>query len=573
MQGIASWSALCSLAACSLSHSRLNSSLHELYYLCKMPPSSTKKLDAVLMATIGCLTTVGNIVQIAPVPYAEQVISLALSILTTIQRVRDNKTAFQQLADDIQALVCAVLDARVLSVAMERILEGLVSVLLEIEDFALEHTSHNIFHRMVTSSMDASRIQDYRSKVQQALVIFGVKTQIGTHENTVLILRLLLELRESVGPRQVDGLVPSDPTHLSKRHHNLDAVLPHPGISPPSALSPAPSIQRKDGPPDLRRYFSDSELSGLTADPRRQCLGVDPVTAPYQTSTPRGMDSRPAITSMPARGQLAQGPPDLPPLYSDFKPLCSAGPSGDQRNSESAPAPYETSSPKTINPLFSSPTPSTLVATAGAVTGTSDPKFASNTSKIPEDFRENIEKNSRLCSILGVTIAFQETPSVHQISRILGLQWTDVGTALKPFRSHFDGLDATINYNSNVRLQQLPKEEVLQMVGPSEKYHSLLAQWCLVGPTPDARDIFYASEFWDYHVRNANPSTELYIALRSSRRPLSPTSRSKLPAVIEWLEKNGEREAVDLSLLYRGHGSRPSQPVEIMGGMLSILFK
>jgi hypothetical protein len=48
-------------------------------------------------------------------------------------------------------------------------------LLTEIKDFVLERNSHSSFHRMVVGSTDASKIQDYRVQIQQALNLFGVR--------------------------------------------------------------------------------------------------------------------------------------------------------------------------------------------------------------------------------------------------------------------------------------------------------------------------------------------------------------------------------------------------------------
>ncbi|KAF7371173.1 hypothetical protein MSAN_00752800 [Mycena sanguinolenta] len=195
---------------------------------------------------------------------------------------------------------------------------------------------------------------------------------------------------------------------------------------------------------------------------------------------------------------------------------------------------------------------------------------------LPEDFRKNIENNPRLRSILGVAMVFHDPPSALQISVILGLRWNEVGAALRPISSYLEPPNSAINLNTDIKLRQALKDSLLRRAGTvwidAAKYHALIAEWCLVGQSRNACDVIYAGEFWDYHVCNASPSSQLYDALRSSRLPLNPVSRTKLPPVIHWLNENGGAEAVDLLLTYGERSSDPSQPVQVMGGALSMLF-
>jgi hypothetical protein len=91
-----------------------------------------------------------------------------------------------------------------------------------------------------------------------------------------------------------------------------------------------------------------------------------------------------------------------------------------------------------------------------------------------------------------VAIVFHDTPSILQISRVLGVEWTDVSAALKPIssESYFDHLDL-LDYNSDVKPRQNLKDSLLQRTGTvwldPAKYHFLVAQWCLGDQTFDAR--------------------------------------------------------------------------------------
>ncbi|KAK7031779.1 hypothetical protein R3P38DRAFT_3507856 [Favolaschia claudopus] len=148
-----------------------------------------------------------------------------------------------------------------------------------------------------------------------------------------------------------------------------------------------------------------------------------------------------------------------------------------------------------------------------------------------------------LLHILGISAVFHDPPSVLQISRLLGMDWKRVAATLEPVFSHFE-----------------------------DTISCIVAQWCLIGNTPDARDIFYACDYWDYHVCMAEPSVELFESLRNSRRPLDLTSRGKLPGLVNWLEENGAEQAADLIALYKDESNKPPQEVQIMGGMLTMVL-
>ncbi|KAK7031803.1 hypothetical protein R3P38DRAFT_3507920 [Favolaschia claudopus] len=176
-----------------------------------------------------------------------------------------------------------------------------------------------------------------------------------------------------------------------------------------------------------------------------------------------------------------------------------------------------------------------------------------------------------LLHILGISAVFHDPPSVLQISRLLGMDWKQVAATLEPVFSHFEDTSTSITYSSNVKFPQSFEESILTQIDIA-KYHALVAQWCLIGNTPDARDIFYACDYWDYHVCTAEPSVELFDALRNSRRPLDLTSRGKLPGLVNWLEENGAEQAADLIALYKDESNKPPQEVQIMGGMLTMVL-
>ncbi|KAJ6471893.1 hypothetical protein C8R45DRAFT_1104117 [Mycena sanguinolenta] len=188
---------------------------------------------------------------------------------------------------------------------------------------------------------------------------------------------------------------------------------------------------------------------------------------------------------------------------------------------------------------------------------------------IPDDLLKHVDNNPRLLSILGVAAVFCQRPSVLQISRVLEIE---VQAALETISPYLPGRDSAIEWNSDLELPQSLKDSLLQSTGVSAKYHGLVAKWCLVGQRGilDPKDIFYSCDFWEYHVCNADLSTDLFTALRHSPKPLDPGSRDKLPEVIQWIEQNGG--PADLVSAYSEANKKPPEPVYIMGGMSSFLL-
>ncbi|KAF8210964.1 hypothetical protein K438DRAFT_100899 [Mycena galopus ATCC 62051] len=218
-----------------------------LRYLFEM--TSSVAVETSLGAAVGCLSVMASFAQLSGIPYAAQVISLASEILTAIQRVRNNKVAFQRLAADIQDLVVAVRESTGnLSAEMEHGLERLVSALVEIYEFVLKHTSRGKLHRVVASVADASKINEYRAQIRQALDLFGLKAQIVIHQNLLQIIKELAQ-RGSNLPRQS-----SNPRrrHILNNQRSNSFQCP-----PPSAAS---SVELGQGRPDIRRPPSPAAL-------------------------------------------------------------------------------------------------------------------------------------------------------------------------------------------------------------------------------------------------------------------------------------------------------------------------
>ncbi|KAJ6580745.1 hypothetical protein B0H19DRAFT_1060474 [Mycena capillaripes] len=527
-----------------------------------------------LEATRAGLSMMATVVPIAPIPYAQQVISLGESILAMVQRVRSNKTDFQQLAKDIRDLVRAAEGSRAQSSHMKENLGNLISLLEEIKDFVLDHTSHNLLHRIISSSMDASKVQEYREQIRQALDLFELKTQISTHENTERILKALEDSGRNVPRRPKVAKIKPLP-----KFRRLPESRPLPSITSNGANR---GLTASSGDyTDLHISFGSSirppstEIDGLA--------GEDDNRGPHPSTR-----SAPNEIKHENSDQYSSAQSD-PPYF-------TVPQSTSNRPANAEPSPDARTEVETAR------SPSGAISTANSALATIDSDgnisnhiidrvsfihvagnrienhfhSASATESvtpppIPEDLARYIDKNPRLRPILGVAIVFHDASTVLQISRVLGLEWTEVGAALHPISSYFECLDSPIGFNSDVKPRKILKECLSQRLH-SGKYHSLVAQWCLVGQKLDARDMLYASDCWAHHVCNANSSAELYDALKKSWMPLDPVSRTKLQGIIHWLEDNEGAQASELRSTYIEHRSRPPERVQIMGGMRTMSF-
>jgi len=198
-------------------------------------------------------TCIGALAHFAPVPYAQQLISLAVSI-AKIQQAQSNKECFQQLAKDICALVIAVVEsgAHVHSLLLEKNLGDLVSDLTDIAKFVHKNTNHNAIRRVFTSSVDANKVEEYRSRIQQAVTVFGVKVQIRMHEDIAEIRQIL---------QKSTTYIPSESSRLSgesSRSSSMELQSSRPSVESsrwsvdgvsPNALLPSPPITVAESPP------------------------------------------------------------------------------------------------------------------------------------------------------------------------------------------------------------------------------------------------------------------------------------------------------------------------------------
>ncbi|KAJ7708661.1 hypothetical protein B0H17DRAFT_1191173 [Mycena rosella] len=159
------------------------------------------------------------------------------------------------------------------------------------------------------------------------------------------------------------------------------------------------------------------------------------------------------------------------------------------------------------------------------------PEDINGVSAIPEHIRRIVNENfDSLLPILGVFHVFQGPPTIKQISRVLGLTEEEVRDVWGPILTHLEGLDSDGKTKCLACLERLAcrADGTIDFAA----YHTLVAQWCLLGPKGGAKDIFYAADSWVHHICHSSPSLQLRDALRQSDIPLAPESHEELPEII-----------------------------------------
>ncbi|KAJ7840226.1 hypothetical protein B0H13DRAFT_2101123 [Mycena leptocephala] len=150
--------------------------------------------------------------------------------------------------------------------------------------------------------------------------------------------------------------------------------------------------------------------------------------------------------------------------------------------------------------------------------------------------------NPQLHSILALAFVFYQTPSPLQISHLLDISWENV---LQTLLFRHPPLGSPPQFLSD---PTCPATFV-----DSSRWHAFVAVWCLTRSSInyDARDIFYASDFWAKHTCNARPSQDIWDALRRSPIPCRLGSHAMLPCVIKWLERVDSEDTRELAITYR----------------------
>ncbi|KAJ6497571.1 hypothetical protein C8R45DRAFT_983452 [Mycena sanguinolenta] len=180
---------------------------------------SNAAFDAAFDISQTVLATLTTAAQFAPVPFLQEASFLALAILTSVRGAKDNKEGFKQLANDacdlVSAIVCVYNDMEKEglkpSSGLKKHVEDLISLLKTINQFAQRHVQKGTFQRMVGLQRDNGRIQQYRSRLRQALDVFGLQSSITIHEAVVQILREIRERDAQDNTRRAGGSMPSSP--------------------------------------------------------------------------------------------------------------------------------------------------------------------------------------------------------------------------------------------------------------------------------------------------------------------------------------------------------------------------
>ncbi|KAF9522356.1 hypothetical protein CPB83DRAFT_840547 [Crepidotus variabilis] len=127
---------------------------------------------------------------LAPVPYLQQAAGSTLTIIQTIQTVKDNKADLQQLAEDAGKVITAIYSAYLQSddkeewpgKPLEEGLKELVSTLQNIQTITDARSRRRLPGRFINSLTDVKKVQEYRMKLNQALQVFGVSAQLQSYE-------------------------------------------------------------------------------------------------------------------------------------------------------------------------------------------------------------------------------------------------------------------------------------------------------------------------------------------------------------------------------------------------------
>ncbi|KAJ7648225.1 hypothetical protein DFH06DRAFT_1423721 [Mycena polygramma] len=182
-------------------------------------------------------------------------------------------------------------------------------------------------------------------------------------------------------------------------------------------------------------------------------------------------------------------------------------------------------------------------------------------NKTEEDFslvRDTCVWNPQLHHILAIASVFYQTPSPLQISNVLDISWEFVIQSLVPVSRLLDPPASPAHHYSDIVLSDRLREVLSDRTCGSTfvdppRWHALVAVWCLARSSIkyDARDIFYASDFWAQHVCSARPSQDIWDALRRSAIPCRASSHAMLPLVVTWLEAVDTEDTRELIVLYR----------------------
>ncbi|KAK7031777.1 hypothetical protein R3P38DRAFT_828441 [Favolaschia claudopus] len=484
-------------------------------------------MEAALGVADACLAIVGGSAQFVCIPYAQDAVLLAQSIVGLIHGVRSNKEGFRNLGKEVTRLVYAIARSRPESSKMQECLKDLLPVLQDIHNFVEKRGSPSLIRRVVGVGGDAAMIHSYREQIRQAVTSFNVEAQIMIYENVV-------QLREEFRAQTL-GQKPEAP--IMRENVSLNrSLFPRPA-------SPAPI--------PLENNLNEANMNPFLGPPvriqDRKCniSGTDSTGKPYEATFTSRRQVVPANT-------LADAPPAA------YLPASIA----------------QCSNVPTRAPLL----PLTNIGRNYSATNMSAQSTRQDAGQLPTNLSKlsaELKSSPRLRSILRVAIVFEEPPSIIRVSRILKLSVDDVCAALKPVSEYLESpVDSP---ESLISLFQF-RNYFLQSGNGAfiATFHNQVARWCLAGNhADDLRDQFYATENWDYHVCRAERSRDLYDAMENSWIPGDAfLSHDKLPGVISWLEdsesQKHDEQAAKLLEIYKEKSASPPPMPQVMRGMLNL---
>ncbi|KAJ7431626.1 hypothetical protein B0H11DRAFT_843818 [Mycena galericulata] len=214
--------------------------------------------DRVLQyGTVACslLKDIGNA---ANQPYVQAIASVALLIMETVQRVKDNKDACVQMTERAYELVCAIInicrDSEAdLAPAMVRSIAQFSETLEKILVFVRSQVKGGLFRRMLRSMEDADLITQCNAGLKHALDVFGVQSGIVAamtmaemqkdatqrHEELIAILKEKRSRPKRSSTSSSDGSRPPSPR--KKRPSSVKTDLSR-SLSTMSMLPASPKI-------------------------------------------------------------------------------------------------------------------------------------------------------------------------------------------------------------------------------------------------------------------------------------------------------------------------------------------
>ncbi|KAF7326304.1 hypothetical protein MKEN_00483800 [Mycena kentingensis (nom. inval.)] len=134
-----------------------------------------------------------------PVPYAQQIGSVAAYILNHIKLVNVNKSDLCILAQELTELAEAGQDSEAEGPSAEasRVVfqDALLFQLAEIRRFVDKTTRRPRLRRVLFAAHDAAVIQEFQNDIRRALRVFGIKSQLRLCRSTEEILHRLQSLQ------------------------------------------------------------------------------------------------------------------------------------------------------------------------------------------------------------------------------------------------------------------------------------------------------------------------------------------------------------------------------------------